>query len=62
MCSARVNGGVAMMTMANSLYANLKKRGSHNLDFPNIQQTNFEVDDLEDESIDPDWHLKELEH
>ena len=51
-----------MMTMANSLYANLKKRGSHNLDFPNIQQTNFEVDDLEDESIDPDWYLKELEH
>jgi hypothetical protein len=50
-----------MMTIANSVYANLKKRGFHNWGFLNISQSDFDFNDLDDEAIDPDWYLIELE-
>lgn len=49
-----------MMTIANSVYATLKKQGFHNWGFLNIRKGDFDFNDLDD-GIDPDWYLIELE-
>ncbi len=47
-----------MMTMSNSVYGALKRRGLHNWGFLNIRQTDFDFNDIDLDALDlPDMDL-----
>ena len=41
-----------MMTMSNSLYSTLKRKGLHNWGFLNIQETDFDFNDMDLDALD----------
>lgn len=53
-----------MMTIANSVYGSLKKKGLHNWGFLNLKQSDFDFNDLDLvnlDQMDSDWFLVDLE-
>jgi hypothetical protein len=50
-----------MMTIANRVYASFTKKGIHNWGFLNLQQADFDLNDEDVDSLDPDWLLVEME-
>lgn len=53
-----------MMTLSNSVYDALKRRGLHNWGFLNIQQADFDFNDMELDALDllsKDFFLFDLE-